>query len=270
MSFEMATLTLQEAADRLGVHYMTAYRYVRHGRLAAHKEGKSWVVDEDDLVAFESTDPPARGEAPWGERIESRMLAGDVAGAAGVVNEALASGVEPAEIYTEMIMPAMRRIGDRWSDGDLDISDEHRASMIAQRLVGQLGHRFARRGRSKGTVVVCSAPGEAHWLGAMMVGDLIRGAGFDVLDMGPDMPLESLQNGIGAATDVVAVALASSVSGRTQQLHDAIEAIRTVVDAPIVVGGAGVTSAEEAAQLGADGYVGPGDDPVAVIQDLVG
>ena len=127
-------LTLQEAADRLGVHYMTAYRYVRHGRLIAHKEGKTWVVEEDDLAAFLNAEPPKRGEAPWGERLEARMLAGDVAGASGVVNDALASGVEPAEVYTDMVMPAMRDIGARWAAGDLDISEEHRASAVAQRI----------------------------------------------------------------------------------------------------------------------------------------
>ena len=176
------------------------------------------------------------------------------------VTGALAAGAEIA----------MRRIGDRWAEGDLDISDEHRASMIAQRLVGQLGHRFARRGRSKGTIVVCSAPGETHWLGAMMVGDLLRGAGFDVLDMGPDMPLGSLQVGIQAASNIVAIALASSVSGRTQELMETVQALRDVIDVPIVVGGAGITSSDEAAQISADGFVGPGDDPVEVIQDLVG
>lgn len=262
-------LSLQEAADRLGVHYMTAYRYVRHGRLPATKVGKSWVVDEADLEAFTERAPVGRGEAPWGERLAARMLAGDVTGASGVVNEALASGVEPAEVYTDMIMPAMRRIGEGWKAGEIDVSEEHRASAVVQRLVGQLGIRFARRGVSKGTVVMCSPPGEMHWLGAMMIGDLLRGAGFSVLDIGPDMPLESLRIGVNAAPDLVAVAMACSVTGRDESMTAAIEAIREVTDVPIVVGGNGIESAEHATRLGADGYCGPGEDPVAVVEGLV-
>ena len=42
-------LGLQEAADRLGVHYMTAYRYVRTGRLPATRIGSQWWVDPGDL-----------------------------------------------------------------------------------------------------------------------------------------------------------------------------------------------------------------------------
>lgn len=262
-------LSLQEAADRLGVHYMTAYRYVRHGRLAATKEGKTWVVDEADLAAFQAEDKPKRGEAPWGERLEARMLAGDVAGASGVVNDALASGMEPREVYTDMIMPAMRRIGEGWKAGEVEISEEHRASAVVQRLVGQLGVRFARRGVSRGTVVMCSPPGESHWLGAMMIGDLFRGAGFSVLDIGPDMPLESLQIGVKAAPDLVAVAVASSVTGRDDELSATIEAIRKVTDVPVLVGGNGIQSKEHAEVLGADAYCAPGDDPVAALEELM-
>ena len=42
-------ITLQQAADRLGVHYMTAYRYIRLGILGAHKVGGRWLVDPPDL-----------------------------------------------------------------------------------------------------------------------------------------------------------------------------------------------------------------------------
>ena len=42
-------MTLQEAAERLGVHYMTAYRYVRTGKLPAEKAGVHWMVDPADV-----------------------------------------------------------------------------------------------------------------------------------------------------------------------------------------------------------------------------
>ena len=48
---DTSPITLQEAADRLGVHYMTAYRYVRTGRLPAQRSGSQWLVDPKDLGA---------------------------------------------------------------------------------------------------------------------------------------------------------------------------------------------------------------------------
>ena len=44
-------LTLQQAADKLGVHYMTVYRYVRTGKLPATRVGGGWQVDPDDLAS---------------------------------------------------------------------------------------------------------------------------------------------------------------------------------------------------------------------------
>ncbi len=97
------SMTLQEAADALGVHYMTAYRYVRLGLLDAQKVGGTWQVGQDALEAFRSerserspddgTSIPRRGsQAPWSERFEARLVAGDARGAWGVVEAAMEAG----------------------------------------------------------------------------------------------------------------------------------------------------------------------------------
>ena len=95
-------LSLQDAADILDVHYMTAYRYVRLGLLNATKVGGTWRVKRSDLDAFRegsSKDHSNEGEsrkksAPWSERLELRLLAGDARGAWGVVEAALAAGAD--------------------------------------------------------------------------------------------------------------------------------------------------------------------------------
>ncbi|MFK8022644.1 MAG: helix-turn-helix domain-containing protein, partial [Ilumatobacter sp.] len=116
-----ATFTLHEAADELGVHYMTAYRYVRHGQLEASKLGGSWKVSAEAIESFRSgsaTAPVAPGEsAPWGVRLESRLVDGDARGAWGVVQAAMASGADVEQVYLEMITPSMVNIGERWAAG---------------------------------------------------------------------------------------------------------------------------------------------------------
>ena len=64
------TLSLHEAAEALGVHYMTAYRYVRLGVLPAHREGRSWRVRRVDLDTLGEETPPAqmRKPADWDRR----------------------------------------------------------------------------------------------------------------------------------------------------------------------------------------------------------
>ena len=121
-------LTLPEVADRLGVHYMTVYRYVRTGRLPAKRVRGAWQVDPADLAHVERSrqGPRATGKAPSRARLEARLVASDEAGAWDVLEEALASGMEPDEVLLELIGPALHSIGTLWEQGKLSVADEHR------------------------------------------------------------------------------------------------------------------------------------------------
>ena len=276
-------VTLHEAAHRLGVHYMTAYRYVRLGLLAAHKEGGTWRVSPADLDAFvaRATAPPTsssgsasgavsasgRRRAPWASRLEDRLLAGDAAGAWGVIEAAMSAGTELEDIYLDVLTPAMWSIGTRWESGDIDVADEHRASGIAMRLVGRLGPRFTRRGRSRGTVVLANPEGERHALGLAIVGDLLRAAGFQVSELGADVPHDSLVHAARAVDDLVAVGLSISAEGHVGQAEAAIAQLRAGgVTAPVVVGGHGIASG--ARVVGADAIALDGRHLVQVVERL--
>ena len=96
-----------------------------------------------------------RRRAPWAERLEHRLVAGDARGSWSVIEASLAAGAELDEVYLDIVAPALRTIGRRWAEGTLDVAVEHRASVITGRLLGRLGPRFHRRGRSRGPS--CSA-----------------------------------------------------------------------------------------------------------------
>jgi excisionase family DNA binding protein len=268
-------LSLQEAADRLGVHYMTAYRYVRLGLLPATKEGSSWRVAEADLERLTGPDGLAskgRGRqdpAPWADRLEHRLLAGDEGGAWGVVEAALSAGTEPATIHLEVLSPALRAIGDGWAIGDLDVALEHRASAIAGRLIGRLGPRFVRRGVSRGSVLLAAPQGDLHALPVAMAADLVRGAGFDAEDLGADLPHESLVEAACRTQRLVAVALAASSTDNRKAVREAVRRVRDAIgDVPVLVGGGAVGDEAAARRLGADGGGGDGASLVDVLGAL--
>ena len=109
-------VTLHEAAERLGVHYMTAYRYVRHGQLQASRTSSGWRVATSDLEQFAARDsvPVGRSSAkssarnaPWASRLEARLIAGDVEGAWGVIEAAMAAGSPVDRVYTDFIADAI-------------------------------------------------------------------------------------------------------------------------------------------------------------------
>ena len=185
-------ISLHEAAHRLGVHYMTAYRYVRTGRLPAERDGTRWIVDPADLDRMRAPGPVRRGtgsvRSEGSAKLVTRMVAGDEAGAWSTVEAALASSLEPADVYYELLVPALRAIGTGWENGDLSIADEHGATAVAQRIIGRLGPRFTRRGRKRGSVVLGAAPGDDHSIPCSIVADLLRQARFEVLDLGATSP----------------------------------------------------------------------------------
>lgn len=254
-------LNLHEVAERLGVHYMTVYRYVRTGRLPAERDGAQWAVDPADVEAFRA---PAAGRPPGGGRVTSpgelatRLVAGDEAGAWAIVEAAMASGVEPGRIHLDLLGPAMRSVGDGWESGRLSVADEHRATAVAQRLIGRLGPRFARPGRKRGTVVVGAPPGEEHGLPSAMAADLLRGAGYEVLDLGADAPAASFAETAAGANRLVAIVAGATTPGRDASIRTVLRAVRGAgIDAPVLVGGAAIEGEDHARRLGADGWSGP-------------
>jgi excisionase family DNA binding protein len=254
-------LTLQEAAALLGVHYMTAYRYVRLGQLPAEKLGGVWRVDRDEVERFRDgvsevpVVPSAGGrrKAPWAGRLEARLLAGDARGAWGVVEAALTAGAELDQVYLEMLAPAMAGIGERWERGEIDVSIEHRASVIAMRLVGRLGPRFVRRGRTRGVVVLGAPAGERHALPVALAADLIRQHGWEVSDIGADVPEASFVHAALTTPDVVAVGLSVTLAESLPAARSVLAALREATSGVLLaVGGGAVRTDDEAIELGAD------------------
>lgn len=265
-------MTLQEAADLLGVHYMTAYRYVRLGQLAAFKVGGTWRVRRDDVEALRGDESTprvvSRKRVPWSERLEQRLLAGDGGGAWGVIEAAMAAGAELHEVYLDVLSPAMASIGQRWERGEIDIAVEHRASGIAMRIVGRMGPRFTRRGRSRGTVVVGAPAGERHNLPVAMVADLIRQGGWEVSDLGVDTPAASFVHAARTTDDLVAVGISVTTPDCLDAAAEALGALREAFgnDVLLFVGGRAIDGSDHARTLGADDSASDGVGLVALLE----
>lgn len=266
-------ISLQEAADRLGVHYMTVYRYVRTGRLPAVKEAGEWRVERAavDRLRRRQAGPPRRAREPrakWAtRRVLDRLVAGDEPGAWQLVEAALASGADPSEIHLELLAPALRAIGDRWETGQLSVGDEHRASVVARRIIGRLGTRFNRPGRKRGTVVLGAVAGERHEIPGAIVADHLRNAGFDVVDLGADTPVESF---VGAARTFgpACVLLSVTGEGHEEAIIETVGAL-AAIDTPVLIGGAAVPDEEVATRLGSRRWTGTdARQVVACVEEL--
>jgi excisionase family DNA binding protein len=256
-------LSLHEAADLLGVHYMTIYRRVRLGILPARKTGGTWLIDPADLERATAT--PERGRrrggthahgSIWQERLQARMLGGDVTGSWQVIEAAMASGLEPGDIYVRLLAPSLHDIGASWRSGDVSIDQEHLASSVAATLIGRLGPRFVHPGRKKGVVIIAMPPGERHGLGVAMIADILVDAGYGVLNLGPDTPAASLVAAMRDAGPLAAVDVSVvDVERRAAAGRLLAAARRERPSVPRLVGGNAILDERMALDLGADGWV---------------
>jgi excisionase family DNA binding protein len=252
---------LRDAAERLGVHYMTAYRYVRLGVLPAVKAGGEWQIrlhDLEQLARRPDAAPRGAGGPAWGRyrtQVVTRLQAGDEPGTWALVERALASGASARDIHVELIGPALRTIGSLWARGLIDVGEEHRASAVAQRIIGRLGPSFARRGRKRATVVVGAAPDDRHSLPPALLGDILRGEGLDVVDLGADTPVDSFIATAQSRDDIVAVAISVGSDATLENARGVAAAVHGAVPGiAVFIGGPAVGDEATARRLGADEY----------------
>lgn len=214
-------IDLQEAARRLDVHYQTAYRWVREGRLPAVRVRGRYELAVADVEAFaEQRDAPVaatvRGSRrEWGrasERLLEALCDGDERTAVEVVARLRNQGEPVVDVLTRVVVPALVTIGDRWAAGTLSVAEEHRATGIVTRLLAGIDQR--RPGRPRGMVVVTAPPGEHHGLPVEMAAAVLREDGWTVELLGRDMPADDLRDFVAAsAPDLVVLTVTTPSSG---------------------------------------------------------
>jgi len=242
-------LTLQEAAGRLKVHYMTAYRWVRKGELPALKAGGRLRVRSEDLdrfltereidVARPSTMARRTNWAVHVERLTELLLDGRGIDVGSLIRKVVSDGAPAGDVYLHLIAPALHRVGEEWANGRIGVAVEHRATEIIASIMIKLGDFFRRRGPSRGTAVTLTPPGELHCLPSQMVADFLRAAGYDVHHLGKDVPAQELRRFVQLVdTNVVAISL-TIVPEDPALLRSLVSAAREGGDPLVVVGGQG-------------------------------
>ena len=234
-------------AAELGVHYMTAYRYIRTGRLAARRVGTGWIVSRTSLNEFATgalrllPDTAAvAAEVNWRERLRLTLVIGDEMAAWRIIEQALAAGHSPTACYLDFIVGAINDIGDRSALPQGPKVSEYLATATASRLVARLGARFRRPGHSRGTVVFGAPLGEHHVLPISVVADLVRLNGFTCLELGADVPPAAFAGAAREAYRLIAVGIGVTMTTGLEIVNDTIEAVHEVdPQIPVVLGGQG-------------------------------
>lgn len=190
-----------------------------------------------------------------------------------IVREALAEGLTPSEI-TDVLIEAIRDIGEGFEKGDMFLPDMIGAADTMQNALPVLQEAYETSGTSReslGVAVIGTVAGDIHTIGKGMVTAMLVAEGFDVHDIGIDIPTEKFVAVVKQLKpDVLAMsALLSSTAPEAQKVIEALkkEGIRDSVK--IIVGGGAVTEAFANA-IGADGYDDTAPGAAVVARKLLG
>jgi MerR family transcriptional regulator, light-induced transcriptional regulator len=236
---------LQRAADELGVHYQTAYRWVRTGKLPAQLVGGRYQVGHGDITAMAAqraaprspTPPSAKRMARTAERMHDALVHGDESAVRQLARGLVDEGARVVDLIQEVLVPSLVRIGAAWHAGQLTIWVEHRASAIVERLLGELSPN--PRGRRRGTVMVGAVSGDLHSLPTSMAALALRDDNWTVEHLGADMPPDELLR--FCAEHDVDVAVLSSTNPNTAELAAETAGRLRAAGTPVVLGGPGRT-----------------------------
>jgi methanogenic corrinoid protein MtbC1 len=169
------------------------------------------------------------------------LLDGSARGAEDAVRAALASGMAPSAVHVGVVAPAMRAIGELWARDEITVADEHLATAITYRALNVISAAGgAPPEPTRQRIMLAALEEERHVVGLEMVSDALIGAGFDVMALGADVPLDALLAAIARYAPAVLGLSVTMPAG--PRLSDALQRIHAVDPALVVlVGGAGAS-----------------------------
>lgn len=177
-------------------------------------------------------------------------------GDAAAHTRALLAEKQPLEVVDEALIPALDIVGAKYEKGTLFLPQLLQAASAAQSAFEEIKTAIAQKGEgsaSKGRIVLATVKGDVHDIGKNIVRVILENYGFEVLDLGRDVPVETVVDTV-REKDVHLVGLSALMTTTLKSMEETIAALHTAkLDCKIMVGGA-VLTPEYAEKIGADWY----------------
>lgn len=233
----------------------------RAGRRVLYRSGSAKTRDELRLLAPLICD-----------RFLTALRNHDRSAAIVTIDESLEMGMDWRAIYTDILAPALERIGVFWEEGEISVAEEHAATTITQEAMSRVRPDPNPSPGAPCAVVGC-VEGNLHDIGARMAADFLSLAGWKVLFLGADCPVRDFAEMVAAEQpDLVGISIARA--GCEEPAARLVKSIGRMMQeaAPrIIAGGRAVThDLQTATRIGADAGVSGAADVVSKADALIG
>jgi 5-methyltetrahydrofolate--homocysteine methyltransferase len=203
--------------------------------------------------------------------LHDAILTGNAQTAVETTRAALAEGVDPQELVTKHMIPAMDEVGRRFEAEEYFLPELLIAARAMKGALGLVRPLLAQRGvEPTGRVVIGTVKGDMHDIGKSLVASMLEGGGFLVTDLGVDVPPERFV-AEAQARGAHIVALSALLTTTMTSMRAVIDALKTAglrERLKVIIGGAPVTQ-HYADAIGADGYSNSASGAVNLARRLV-
>ena len=191
------------------------------------------------------------------EEVKALVISGRAKKVAKAVEAALEAGCDPSEILNAGMVDAMSEVGEQFSKNEIFVSEMLVAARAMKKGVEVLQpHLAAGSTGTLGKVIIATVKNDLHDIGKNLVAMMIESAGFEVIDLGIDVPIAKIIECYRENPDTKIIALSALLTTTMPDLRETVDALNQEdfrKDVKIMVGGAPITQAF-ADEIGADGY----------------
>jgi 5-methyltetrahydrofolate--homocysteine methyltransferase len=205
------------------------------------------------------------------KKLFDAVLEGDFEGVKSSLQAALDAELDPIVILNDGMISAMREVGCRFEAGEYYVPEMLIAARAMQSAMAILKPHLQQTDRkSSGKVVIGTVKGDLHDIGKNLVALMLEGAGFEIIDLGVDVPAEEfVKVATNLKPDIVAMsALLTTTMPSMKTTIDALTAAGLRNHIKVIVGGAPVSEAY-AQQIEADGFSPDASRAVNVALSLI-
>jgi 5-methyltetrahydrofolate--homocysteine methyltransferase len=204
------------------------------------------------------------------EELREAVVDGQAKLAVAKVTEGLEDGIEAGRLLREGLIQAMAQVGRLYEEGEIFVPEMLVAARAMTAALGVLKPHLVEEGvTASAKVAIGTTKGDLHDIGKNLVAMMLEGSGYEIVDLGVDVPADKFVEAIKAGADVVAMsALLTTTMTNMQVAIEAIKAAGLRDQVRIIVGGAPITKSY-ADEIGADGYAEDASSAVRLVKEVL-
>jgi len=204
------------------------------------------------------------------DELRAAMVDGQSKQAVAKVNEGLDEGIDAGTLLREGLIAGMAEVGQLYEDGEIFVPEMLVAARAMTAALAVLKPHLVEQGvEPSGKVTIGTTQGDLHDIGKNLVAMMLEGSGYEIVDLGVDVPAEKFIQAIREGANVVAMsALLTTTMTNMQTAIEAIKEAGLREQVRIIIGGAPITKTY-ADEIGADGYAEDASSAVRLVKEVL-